>query len=51
LEGGLLGFLEKNAIYIVMLIVLVIWLGIFLFVNNTDKRLKAIEKEIASKEN
>ena len=49
--SGLLGFLENNAIYIVMLIVLVVWLGIFLFLLNTDKRLKAVEKELASKEN
>jgi len=34
-----------------MFIMLVIWFGIFLFINNTDKRLKAVEKEIASKEN
>ena len=51
MEGGLLGFLENNSIYIVMFIVLVIWLGIFIFLMNTDKRLKAVEKEIASKEN
>lgn len=46
MEGGFLGFLENNSIYIVLFIVLVVWLGIFLFVLNTDKRLKAIEKEI-----
>ena len=51
MEGGFFGFLEQNSIYIVMLIVLVVWLGIFLFLWNTDKRLKAVEKEIASKEN
>lgn len=51
MDGGFLGFLENNAIYIVMLIVLVVWLGIFLFLLNTDKRLKAVEKELASKEN
>ncbi len=51
MEGGFFGFLENNSIYIVMFIVLVIWLGIFLFLNNTDRRLKVIEKEIASKEN
>ncbi len=36
----------KYSIYIVMVIVLVIWLGIFLFQLNTDKKLKEIEKEI-----
>lgn len=51
MEGGFLGFLENNSIYIVMFIVLVIWLGIFIFLMNTDKRLKAVEKELASKEN
>ena len=50
MDNGLLGFLEKNAIYIVMLIMLVVWLGIFLFLMNTDKRLKAVEKELESKE-
>jgi len=49
LEGGFLGFLEKNSIYIVLFIVLVIWSGIFLFLLNTDKRLKAIEKELKEK--
>jgi CcmD family protein len=47
LEGGFLGFLENNSIYIVMFIVLVVWLGIFLFLLNTDKRLKTIEKELS----
>jgi len=47
LEGGFLGFLENNSIYIVMFIVLVVWLGIFLFLINTDKRLKIIEKELS----
>lgn len=48
---GLYSFLEKNSIYIVMLIVLVIWLGIYLFLWKTDKRLKEIEKELKGKEN
>jgi len=49
LDGGFLGFLENNAIYIVLLIVLVVWLGIFLFMLNTNKRLKEIEKEMKGK--
>jgi len=40
---GILSFFEKNSIYIVFVIVFVIWTGIFLFVNSTDKRLKKIE--------
>lgn len=47
MENGFFGFLESNSIYIVMFIVLVVWLGIFIFVLNTDKRLKAIEKELS----
>ncbi len=47
MENGFLGFLESNSIYIVMFIVLVVWLGIFLFVLNTDNRLKVIEKELS----
>jgi CcmD family protein len=43
---GFFGFLEKNAIYIVMIIVLIVWAGIFLYLINIDKRIKMIEKEI-----
>jgi len=46
LESGLAGFLEKNSVYIVLFIVLVVWFGIFLFMQNTDKRLKKIEEEL-----
>ncbi len=48
--SGLVSFLSKNSIYIVMFIVLVIWFGIFIFLWNTDKRLKQIEKELKEKE-
>jgi len=47
--SALASFLSNNSIYIVMLIVLVIWLGIFIFLWNTDKRLKQIEKELKEK--
>jgi len=42
-------FLEKNAIYIVMIIVLIVWIGIFLYLLNLDKRIKNVEKEIGDK--
>lgn len=42
-------FLEKNAIYIVMIIVLIVWAGIFLYLLNLDKRIKNVEKEIGDK--
>ena len=43
---GLYQFLSDNAIYIVMIIVLIVWTGIFLYMFSLDKRLKTIEKEI-----
>ncbi|MFA3782367.1 CcmD family protein [Melioribacteraceae bacterium 4301-Me] len=49
MNNGFLTFLENNAIYIVLFIVLVVWFGIFLFMLNTDKRLKEIEKELKEK--
>ncbi len=39
-------FLNNNSIFIVLFIVLVVWLGIFIFLWNTDKRLKKIEEEL-----
>ncbi len=39
-------FLENNAIYIVLFIVLVIWIGIFTYMNSLDKRLKEIENDL-----
>jgi CcmD family protein len=38
-------FLQNNAIYIVMIIVLIVWTGIFLYLVNLDKRIKNVEKE------
>ncbi|MBU1096179.1 MAG: CcmD family protein [Ignavibacteriae bacterium HGW-Ignavibacteriae-2] len=45
----MIGFLESNSIYIVLAIVLIVWIGIFTFLFNTDKRLKNIEEEIKAK--
>ncbi len=36
-------FLSNNAIYIVMIIVLIVWSGIFLYLFSMDKRIKNIE--------
>ena len=44
---GLYNFLQSNAIYIVMIIVLIVWVGIFFYMFALDKRLKSIEKEIS----
>ena len=43
---GLYNFLQNNAIYIVMIIVLIVWAGIFFYMFALDKRLKSIEKEL-----
>jgi len=43
---GLYSFFDHNSIYIVMVILLVIWFGVYAFLWSTDKRLKEIEKEI-----
>jgi len=48
---GLYNFLSDNAIYIVMIIVLIVWTGIFLYLFNLDKRIKSIEKEINGDKN
>ena len=38
-------FFEKNAMYIVLLIALIIWIGLFFYMFRIDKKLKKIEKE------
>jgi CcmD family protein len=41
-------FLQDNALYIVMIIVLIVWAGIFFYMLSLDKRIKGVEKEINS---
>jgi low affinity Fe/Cu permease len=36
-------FLSKNSIYIVFIITVVIWAGIFFLVNNMNRRIKSVE--------
>jgi CcmD family protein len=43
--------LDKNAIYVVMIIVLIVWSGIFLYLYNLDKRLRNVEKEMNGDKN
>jgi CcmD family protein len=38
-------FFEKNAMYIVLLIALIIWIGLFFYMFRLDKRIKKLEKE------
>lgn len=49
--SNILSFLDHNSLYIVLFILLVIWFGIFMFLLNTDKRLKHIEEELNSQNN
>jgi CcmD family protein len=43
---GLYSFFAKNSIYIVLVIVLIVWAGVFLYLFSLDRRLKNIEKDI-----
>lgn len=36
-------FLSQNALYVVLLVVLVVWLGVFLYLSRIEKRLKVLE--------
>lgn len=44
-------FLTDNAIYIVMIIVLIVWTGIFFYLYAMDRRIKSIEKEMKGDKN
>ncbi|MCC6550636.1 MAG: CcmD family protein [Ignavibacteriaceae bacterium] len=39
-------FLSQNAIYIVLIIALIVWGGVFGYLYVLDKRLQSIEKEM-----
>lgn len=47
---GLTQFLSDNSIYIVLIIVLLVWGGIFFFLLSIDKRIKTIQKEVRIEE-
>ncbi|MBN2572284.1 MAG: CcmD family protein [Ignavibacteriales bacterium] len=42
---GLIKYLENHSILIVLIVVLIVWTGIFFFINKIDKRLKKIEEK------
>ena len=44
-------FLQNNALYIVMIIVLIVWAGIFFYMLTLDKRIKNVEKELVGEKN
>jgi CcmD family protein len=37
-------FLSQNELYIVLIIVLICWLGLFLYLFRLDKKIKKLEK-------
>ena len=41
----MIDFLEQNSMYLVLIIALVIWTGIFLYLNKIDRNLKKLERE------
>lgn len=45
-QSGLLEFLSQNSIYIVMIIVMIVWIGIFSFLYNMERKIKRLEKEV-----
>ncbi len=38
-------FLESNSIYVVLIIAVIIWIGIFLYIFRLDKKIKVLEKK------
>ena len=43
--NSLYEFLETNSMYVVLLIVLIIWIGIFAYLWGLDKKVKKMERE------
>ncbi len=44
-------FLEKNSIYLVLIIALIVWLSVFAYLVKVDAKLKKLENEFAKIEN
>jgi CcmD family protein len=38
-------FLEQNSYYVVLIITLLIWIGIFYYMTSIDRKLKKLEKK------
>ncbi|HEX2786745.1 MAG TPA: CcmD family protein [Ignavibacteria bacterium] len=41
---SLYSFLETNSIYVVLIITLIIWLGLFMYLSGISKKLKNLER-------
>jgi CcmD family protein len=42
---SIMNFLDKNSYYVVLIITIIIWLGLFLYMTSMDKSLKKLEKD------
>ncbi len=42
---SLYDFLETNSMYVVLLIVLIIWIGIFAYLKSMDRKIKKLEQD------
>jgi CcmD family protein len=42
---SIMNFLDKNSYYVVLIITIIIWLGLFLYMVSMDKSLKKLEKD------
>lgn len=43
--SSLYDFLETNSMYVVLLIVLIIWIGIFGYIKGMDKKIQKLEQD------
>ncbi|MGB9770751.1 MAG: CcmD family protein [Candidatus Kapaibacteriota bacterium] len=41
-------FLSNNQLYIVLFVVLIIWIGLFIYLINVEKKIETIEKLVDS---
>lgn len=48
---GLYEFLEKNSIYLVLIIALIVWFSVFGYLLRVDMKLKRIEDKLTRLEN
>lgn len=48
---GVYEFLEKNSIYLVLIIALIVWLSVFVYLVRVDAKLKKLEDEFEKIEN
>lgn len=42
-------FLQNNSIYVVLVIALIIWFGLFVYIKNVDSKLTKLEKHLENK--